>query len=604
MHIRKIAFQFFLVCFFIVSVALWFTTWYSVHVFKKYYLNETIENVESRAFLIKREIIPFITSGSISDSLDSLCKLLGRNISTRITVVLPSGKVIGDSQADPDSMENHANRPEIIEALKGGEMATQQRFSSTMHEQMLYIATPVISKDSLKAVLRLAVSLKTIKQQENTFYFSVLLASLLIFTVLVIASYLLSLQISKPILEIKDGAHRFTKGDLNFKLVIPTSQELGELAKSLNLMASTLNDRIQTVTRQRNELKAILTSMTEGVIAVDSREHIISINPSAEKLFGVTESVVINKWIHEVIRNANLDRFLTHVMTSDTIVETTFSLHALEGELHINATGTILGDKNRGPEGAVLVFNDITRLRQLENIRKDFVSNVSHELRTPLTSIKGFVETILSGNYSFPEEVSRFLEIIASKTDRLCSIADDILSLSSIERDQEYQEIEIAEGDIKSVLEDAIRSCTGKARKKNIAINLNISLPLRLGMNAQLIEQAVTNLLDNAIKYSGEGKPISIEAVQQEKSIIIRIQDQGIGIPHEHLNRIFERFYRVDKARSRKLGGTGLGLSIVKNIIIAHGGQVTVESEPGKGSTFRIVLPIVSENKGQRNDSK
>ncbi len=591
MRIRKLAWQFFLVCFVIISVTIWITTWYSARVYNQLYLENTVNDVSRFAYLIQRQLTDYISDPDRHGSLDSLCKTIGHSISVRITVVLPSGKVIGDSQRNPDSMENHGNRPEILKAFSGGR-GVQQRFSTSMQDEMLYVAFPIFtSNKTAVAALRMSVSINAIKKQERQFYLRVVFASLIIFALLLLVSYLLSKHLSKLISQITEGAKRFASGDLNFRLPVAHGEELGVLASSLNRMASTLDDRIVTITRQHNQSKAILNSMTEGVIAIDAQEKIISINPAAASLFSVPDGSVSDKWLHEIIRNSTLQRFTTHVLSSDTIVETTFILHTPNGNLNVNASGTILNNEKSGPEGAVLVFNDITRLKKLENIRKEFVANVSHELRTPLTSIKGFVETIQTGNYQLPGEVSEFLNIISSKTDRLCRIVDDLLSLSSIERDYEHHEISFINSELKTVLEDAIKTCTGKANEKNTRILLSMEQPVQVVMNTSLIEQAIVNLIDNAIKYSNEGSDIVISANKSDQKIIISVSDQGIGIPREHLDRIFERFYRVDKARSRKLGGTGLGLSIVKNIVATHNGQVFAESEPGKGSTFKIILP-------------
>jgi len=591
MRIRKLAWQFFLVCFVIISVTIWITTWYSARVYNQLYLENTINDVSRFAYLIQRQIADYISDPDRYGSLDSLCKTIGNSISVRITVVLPSGKVISDSQINPDTMENHGNRQEILKAL-GGDKGVEQRFSTSMHDEMLYVAFPIYTyNNKIDAVLRLSVSINAIKKQEHQFYFRVVLSSLIIFTFLLLVSYLLSMHLSKLISQITEGAQRFASGDLNFRLPVAHGEELGVLASSLNKMASTLDGRIATITRQHNQSKAILSSMTEGVIAIDSDENIITINPAAARLFNVTDASVTGKWLHEIIRNSTLQRFTTHVLSSDIVVETTFVLHTPNGNLNINASGTILNNDKNEPEGAVLVFNDITRLKKLENIRKEFVANVSHELRTPLTSIKGFVETIQTGKYQLPGDVSEFLNIISSKTDRLCRIVDDLLSLSSIERDHEHHEISFVNSDLKTVLEDAIKTCTGKANEKNTKILLSMEQPVQVAINPSLIEQAVVNLIDNAIKYSNDFSEIIVSVNKDNQKIIISVSDQGIGIPREHLDRIFERFYRVDKARSRKLGGTGLGLSIVKNIVAAHNGQVLVNSELGKGSTFKIILP-------------
>ena len=589
MHIKKIAWRFFFVCFFITTIALWFTTWYSVHIYKKELLKATIDDVLIRGNLLIREFSSFDISQH--RSLDSLCKIISSDISTRITVILPSGKVIADSDMKVDSMENHANRPEIIMAQKEGQ-GSNQRYSTTLKEQMLYVALPMTLQNQ-KGILRLSVSLSAIRSQEKLFYIRLIVASMVVFLVLVGASYLLSQHISTPIYHIKNGARRFAAGDFSSKISIPSSEELGELAHALNLMAESLDERIQTITRQRNELNAILQSMSEGVIAVNSQKQVLWMNPAAAKLTGVP-GLTEGKRLPKLIRNSELNTFSSQVLSGGPIKETTFILYRDGEEFHFKVSGTISGENSEGTDAAVFVFNDITRIRQLEIMRKEFVSNVSHELRTPLTSIKGFIETILSGNYNFPDEVFKFLQIVSSKTDRLCSIIDDILSLSSIERDHEYGEIYVKESDIKTVIDDAIKMCSIKASEKNISIDASMVAPLRFNMNAQLIEQALTNLIENAIKYSEAGKLIIISAIKSTTDAVISVKDQGIGIAPEHLDRVFERFYRVDKSRSRKMGGTGLGLSIVKNIALAHGGKVLIQSEPGKGSTFSIVLPIAS----------
>jgi two-component system phosphate regulon sensor histidine kinase PhoR len=591
MRIRKITWQFFIVFLTILVVALWITTWYAVNTYNRLYVETTIEDVTKRAYLIEREFESYFKNTIDYKAIDSLCKIIGSATSSRLTVILLSGKVVGDSEADPDSMENHANRPEVIQALSNSR-GVQKRYSSTQHEEKIYVAMPMHFNNELKSILRVSVSLKAIKKHEHNFYLRMLAVSLVTLLVLIIASYLLSRRLSDPIRHIKNGARRFAAGDFDYKLPIPSGDELGELSKALNVMASKLNERIKIVTHQRNELNAILASMAEGVIALDNEERIMSMNPAAAAIFGVGNSEVKGKWLHEVIRNSAFQRFLKGILSGSTTEETTFILTTPDGDVHIQASGAKLNDIDNAPGETVLVLNDITRLKQLENMRKEFVANISHELRTPLTSIKGFIETINHGSYNLPDEVKQFLEIISSKTERLCAIVDDILSLSSIDRDIEHQELTFADTELKDVLVDSVQTCSGKAKSKKISIHLSVDKEIRLSMDEQLIEQAVVNLIDNAIKYSDEGKSINVTALQVGQSVEICIKDEGIGIPPEHRERIFERFYRVDKARSRKLGGTGLGLSIVKNIAIAHGGHVMVESEIGKGSIFKIILPI------------
>lgn len=587
---KKIGWQFFIVCFSITSIALWFSTWHSFQIYKDNYIKTITEDFSVQTTLLSREFSQHINKTGSDINIDSLCKYLGNKINARLTIVLPDGKVLGDSKANPDSMENHANRPEIGRAIQGY-LDKEIRYSTTLKQDLLYIANPLYLGDTIIGVLRLAVSIENIHEHERQFYLRMSISSIIVFILLGIASLILSQKLSSPIRHMKIGAQRFARGDFNFRLTIPKGEELGDLARSLNSMAVSLDDRIKTITRQRNEQTAILTSMNEGVIAVDNKERIISMNPAAARILGVTDLSTSGNWLHEIVRNSSLQKFLLSTLSSVERIESTFVLTTPDGDLHIQAYGTMLNDNQNGPQGAVLVLNDITRIRRLENLRKEFVANVSHELRTPLTSIKGFVETIRTGDYNLPEEVNNFLKIISTKSDNLCSIVEDILTLSSIERDHEHREINFAPENLFTVLQDAIKTCNWRAETKKISINLTCNSDFKVFINAPLIEQAVVNLIDNAIKYCNDSKTLAINAVALYNEIVISVADEGLGIAEEHLGRIFERFYRVDKARSRKLGGTGLGLSIVKNIVVAHNGRVTVKSEVGKGSTFRIHLP-------------
>jgi len=313
-------------------------------------------------------------------------------------------------------------------------------------------------------------------------------------------------------------------------------------------------------------------------------------NQAAGQLLEIDPSSVHGRAIQEVVRNIDLLRFVARTLASMWPVEGDIILHN-EGERFLQAHGTILRDTQGRGMGALIVLNDVTRLRRLENVRREFVANVVHEIRTPVTSIKGFSETLLDGALEDPKNAKQFLGVIARQTDRLNAIIEDILSLSRIEQEAENAEIVLREERLVDMLQVAIQLCETKAAAENVGINLVCEEDILARINPPLLEQAVVNLIDNAIKYSGQGSVIHIEAARKEAEIIISVRDEGCGIPEEHLPRLFERFYRVDKARSRKLGGTGLGLAIVKHIIQAHGGRVTVDSTLGKGSTFQLHLP-------------
>jgi two-component system phosphate regulon sensor histidine kinase PhoR len=355
-------------------------------------------------------------------------------------------------------------------------------------------------------------------------------------------------------------------------------------------MAAQLDRRIKTVISQRNELETVLSSMMEGVIAVNNEERIIRMNEAAAGFFDCDPEICQGRDLQEVIRNSALQQFVRTALSSREPKEDDIIVH-LNGESTLNLKSSPLLDANKESTGTLVVFNDVTQLRRLENMRRDFVANVSHEIKTPLTAIKGFVETLHRGNVDDPEEARRFLGIIQKHADRLSSIVEDLLSLSRIEQEDEGKIIKLEEGYVNDVFQSAMQICRSKAEEKNITIRPVCDEPIFAKFDTTLLEQAVVNLLDNAIKYSEPKSTILLKAQRNNSEIRISVEDQGIGIAKKYLPRLFERFYRVDKARSRNLGGTGLGLAIVKHIAQAHSGRITVESTLGVGSVFTIHLP-------------
>jgi two-component system phosphate regulon sensor histidine kinase PhoR len=570
-------------------------TWYASRSLRDFYLEETASDLEARARLIEPRLAAHLRPMQ-GKYVDTLCKNLGKKSSTRITVILASGKVIGDSETDPDRMDNHADRPEVMEAL-AGRPGDSTRYSYTLREPMMYVAIPVRRDDEIHGVLRTALPLTSIGEALKRTYARIALGGLIIALLVAVLSLLISRRISRPLEEMERGAKRFARGDLGSRLPVPKSEEIGALAEAMNQMAAQLDERIRTVTRQRNEREAILSSMVEGVLAIDTDEHVMGINRAAARLFGVDPAEATGRSIQEVVRSVALQRFVARTLSNRPSEEGEGEplegeiLLPVDGERILQVRGTLLRDARGSDMGALIVLNDRTRIRQLENMRRDFVANVSHELRTPITSIKGFVETLLDGALHNPADAERFLGIIARQADRLNTIIEDLLSLSRIEEETEKARIVLEEGPIGEVLEAAVQACEVKAEAKNIPIELHCGEDRIARMSPPLLEQALVNLIDNAIKYSPPESPIRIETEWTDTELIIRVRDQGCGIEAKHLPRLFERFYRIDNARSRKLGGTGLGLAIVKHIALAHRGRVTVESSPGTGSTFAIHLP-------------
>jgi two-component system phosphate regulon sensor histidine kinase PhoR len=333
--------------------------------------------------------------------------------------------------------------------------------------------------------------------------------------------------------------------------------------------------------------------MVEAVLAVDAEENLVRLNDAARRLFFREGGDPVGRSLPEATRNPDLLRFVRAALAADEPVSADLTLRE-EDERFLQGHATPLRDAAGGRIGALVVLHDVTQIRRLENVRRDFVANVSHELKTPVTSIQGFVETLRDGALDDSHTARRFLEIVARHADRLNAIIEDLLSLSRLESDAERHEIALAPGAIRPVLAAALLTCANKAAERNIAIELQCDEGLRANINAALLEQAIVNLLDNAVKYSKDGALVKLEGLEVEGEAVIRVADQGCGISKEHLPRIFERFYRVDKARSRDLGGTGLGLAIVKHIVNAHGGRVAVKSGVNQGSEFSVQLPATT----------
>ncbi|MGA1874270.1 MAG: two-component system histidine kinase PnpS [bacterium] len=574
----------------IILLSLIAVAWHASAALRHFFYSQTAADLKIRAFLTRRLIADKLSPAD-QDEVDRLCVEINSAIATRITIILPNGIVIGDSESDPDQMDNHGDRPEIRDALSGM-IGTSIRSSPTLQQEMMYVAVPVEREGLITGVVRVSMPVTTLRQTLSTIHLRMALGGMAVALLAAVLSLFIARHINKPIEEIRRGADRFASGDLEHRLLLPDDEELGSLAMTLNQMAAQLHERIRTVTAQRNELEAVLSSMVEAVLVIDTEERIVQLNQAAMRLFGLKGQGAAGRNIREVIRNTDLLLFLNKTFSTPEPVEDDIAFHS-GSERFLQAHGTILRDAGGKTTGALIVLDDVTRLKNLENIRRDFVANVSHELKTPITSITGFVETLRDGAIEDKENAGRFLEIIARQADRLNAIIDDLLSLSRIEQEGGTEQITFEVGCIRQVVESAILVCSDKAQARRVKIDLSCDDGLSVSMNPALLEQAVINLIDNAIKYSDAESTVRVEAVRAGRDAVITIRDQGCGIPKEHLSRIFERFYRVDKARSRKLGGTGLGLAIVKHIVQTHGGRISVESAPRQGSAFSMYLPGV-----------
>ncbi len=561
-------------------------TWYATTSWRQFYLAQTEADLKTRAELVQ-SYIQARAAALEGAEIDRICKDLGRLTATRLTVILPSGKVLGDTDEDPARMENHGDRPEFQTALKGS-AGLSVRYSFTLRHDQMYVAVPLKDRDRIVAVVRASLPMTAIAQALRALYLKMAAGGLVIILLLGALSLIISRRISHPLEDLKRGARRFAAGDLSRRLPVPGSDELGSLAEAFNQMAEQLEDRITALIRQGQLQEAVLSSMVEGVLAVDADQRLITLNRAAAALLGVEYVASLDRPIKEVVQDPQLQSFITSTIFAREPIEGEVVLR--QGEQIIQAHGTFLKDARGADIGFLIVLHDVTQLRRLELTRRDFVANVSHELKTPITSIKGFVETLLAGALKEPENAENFLHIIARQTDRINEIIDDLLSLSNLERQAEQGQVFLTGGKIRVVAEAALQLCAAKAAAKDIALQLECPENLRARINGPLLEQALVNLVDNAVKYSPPGSVVQLEAERQGAEVVVRVRDQGVGIDRAHLSRIFERFYRVDASRSRKVGGTGLGLAIVKHIAQAHGGRITVESTPGQGSVFSLYL--------------
>ena len=588
---RRLLWQIYPVFLIIPLIGLLAISWNVSILLRDFYKKEKTDQLERLA----RVATPYfedIVGTEQYDKMQSVCTELGHETGLRLTLIDLQGKVLADSDELPEKMENHLLRPEV-KAVLSGEVGSDIRSSKTVGQELLYVGLPLKREGSIVAILRIAVHLTELRNTTHSINLQIVQYGAIIAVVLAVLSLGLSWKISRPLELLRLGAERFARGDLNHRLPVPSSREIGALAESMNLMAAQLDERIRMVVAQRNEQQAVLSSMIEGVLAVNTAGNVMSVNSAAMTMLGVHADQCVGRTVEEVVRNTELQQFVRRALDSQEPIEAQIVLHeSSQQERYLQTHGTpLLGDAGV-TIGVLVVLNDVSRIRRLEEVRRDFVANVSHELKTPVTSIKGFIETLLDGAMERPEERHRFLEIIARQANRLDSIIDDLLMLSRVEQQSEKDQVALASSLIKPILTSAAGLCEIRSAEKNIHLVIECDDAIQATVNASLLEQAVVNLIDNAVKYSETDAEVRIESHCSETELLISVCDHGCGIAKEHLPRLFERFYRVDKARSRKLGGTGLGLSIVKHIVQSHNGHVTVESTPGQGSIFTIHLPL------------
>ncbi|PLX80391.1 MAG: PAS domain-containing sensor histidine kinase [Desulfuromonas sp.] len=560
-------------------------SWFVLTELRGFHYRQTTSDLQSRAELVEQQLFGRFDEGNRS-WLNRQVNSLGKRSGTRITLVLKDGRVLADSEEDPLQMDNHGQRPEILEAF-AGRPGVSTRFSNTLGQTLMYVAIPVYDDGRLIGTVRTAMPLSDIDRTFQVIYWKLFGGGLVIALLMAPICWWLSRRISRPLEEMTVGAQRFSRGELGVPLKEAGSEESSRLAAAMNKMAVELSERIAREVEQRSEIETVLGCMVEGIVAVDNDEQVIRLNFAAADLFGVSTKIGSGRPLQEVIRQSELQRFVSRALGQQGPLEEELVMHGPQ-QRYLHAQATPLTGKSKERIGVLVVLHDLTRLRRLESVRRDFVANVSHELKTPITAIRGAVETLLDDEELNPVS-SRFLEIIFKQSERLNALVEDLLDLSRIEQGQGWEMRGVR---LLSVLESARNACESLLLEHEIDLKIFCPEQLQARVNPPLLEQAIVNLLTNAIKYSEMQSRVVIEVAQLDDKLAIRVQDFGCGIAQEHLDRLFERFYRVDQARSRSLGGTGLGLAIVKHVAQAHRGDVRVTSIPGEGSTFTVLLPF------------
>ncbi len=555
-----------------------------------------LENLKSglvtEARLVHDAAVSSLAGGAPRERVQEFATNYGAKLRARVTIIARDGTVLADSGRDPEGVQgmgNHADRPEVRAALAGS-VGTHVRRSRTLNVEMLYVALPLDDGRGVRGVIRLALPLTEVARASSSIRGTVMTGALLAFGVALAVGLFISRRVTRPVREMQEVARRMAEGDFDQRAPVAGADEVSELGRALNLMTSRLREKVGDLEGERAKMVAILDGMVEGVIAVDAAGRVLLVNPAARSILSLPTGPVEARPLVEVIRQRELFDLLEACRAcapGESCRREVELGPPVNRVLQAHALPVVFAP---AVAGRLLVLHDITELRRLERVKADFVANVSHELRTPLTSIKGYLETLLGGALEEPVTTRRFLEVAHTHADRLGRLVDDLLQLSDIETGKVI--LKVGRVSLRDVAGDVTAIFETEAARKRLALLTRIPPELTVRADRDRLAQILVNLVDNAVKYTPEGGQITLDAMAKGSAAVeVGVSDTGIGIPSIDLPRIAERFYRVDKARSRELGGTGLGLAIVKHLVHAHGGELRIESELGKGTTVRFTLP-------------
>ena len=532
------------------------------------------------------------------EALASFVRDAARPTESRVTLIALDGRVLADSEiasGDLARLENHRERPEVRAALQG-QVGRDLRTSVSIHAPLMYVALPVRDGDRVVGVLRLALPLAEVTSSYEQIHRVMLAGGLVALAVAFGIGIFVAGRVTRPVVEMQAIARQMSEGQFAVRAPVRSQDELGVLGHALNVMVLRLREQIHNIEAERAKATAILDGMVEGVVAVDGQEGILLMNERARAMFGVGPGRGEGKPFLEVVRNADLHEIFRSGRTAGGVFRRELRLvHPADRTLRVTAVPLLLTGET---PGLVLVIDDVTELRRLEHVRTEFIANVSHELRTPLTAIQGYLETLLGGALDEPEHARRFVEIAFRHTERLGRLLNDLTDLSNIELGKVT--LRLSPTPLRPLVDSVLELVAAKARDGEVTLHSEVSESLGVRADHDRLLQILINLVDNAVKYTPAGGTVTVRARRAaDGRVELSVSDTGIGIPRADLPRITERFYRVDKARSRELGGTGLGLAIVKHLVLAHGGDLKIDSEEGRGTTVRALLPDVGADDTQ-----
>ncbi|WP_017726615.1 two-component system histidine kinase PnpS [Halalkalibacterium ligniniphilum] len=549
--------------------------------FKDFYVDNLTNRMKKEANLAAYTIL----NGNLEpETTQMLARQISENLDARVTVILADGTVIGESETDPEIMENHLNRPEIA-AIREGVV----RYSTTVETELLFYAVPLKTEmDETAGYLRLAIPIQTLDQMNRTIWGILAFSFTIAFIVIMSVTFRVANQMVKPIENATIVANELAEGNFKARTAEESKDEVGQLSRSINVLAYNLEQVTKRHQMQQERLETLIENMGSGLIFINTRGDIILCNKTCQDIFAENTDLWINELYHDVIKHKEIIKIVQDIFMTEQKQRRQIKLPIHLEVRHFDVYGAPIISNHEKLKGIALVFHDITELKKLEQVRKDFVANVSHELKTPVTSIKGFTETLLDGAMDDEKLREKFLKIIWKESERLQSLIQDLLELSKIE--QHYFQLNLQQTNLATIVEDVVTLLKSKAEEKGIMLEFSSTGSFDLQGDPERLKQIVINLINNGIMYTPSGGRITVALKENGDELELTVQDTGIGIGEAEIPRIFERFYRVDRARSRNSGGTGLGLAIVKHLVEAHDGKIRVESVVGGGTTFIIAF--------------